>query len=105
MSLVLFIVFTGIVIWVAAVSAGGITALIGVLLIGAIAGWLAGVLTRGRGFGIVRNILIGMIGSVLGRMLLGLVGLYSVGTVGSLATATVGAVALLYSVRRLLGPA
>jgi uncharacterized membrane protein YeaQ/YmgE (transglycosylase-associated protein family) len=69
------------------------------LIIGGIAGWLAGKLTRGSGFGLLGDIIVGVIGAVLGGFLFGLVGLVSFGLIGSLITATVGAIAFLYLVR------
>jgi len=69
------------------------------LVIGGIAGWLAGKLTRGSGFGLLGDIIVGVIGALLGGFLFGLVGLVSFGLLGSLVTATVGAVAFLYLVR------
>ena len=69
------------------------------LVIGGIAGWLAGKLTRGSGFGLLGDIIVGVIGALLGGFLFGLVGLVSFGLLGSLVTATVGAIAFLYLVR------
>lgn len=66
------------------------------LIIGAIAGWLAGNIMKGRGFGVLGNIVVGMVGSFLGGMLFGALGLKAFGFIGSLITATVGAVVLLY---------
>ncbi|MBP1623626.1 MAG: Transglycosylase-associated protein [Acidobacteria bacterium] len=71
------------------------------LVIGGIAGWLAGKLTRGTGFGLLGDIIIGVIGALLGGFLFGLVGLVSFSLLGSLITATVGAIAFLYLVRLL----
>ena len=70
------------------------------LLIGAIAGWLAGVLMKGGGFGLVGDIIVGVLGAVLGGWLFGVLGI-SVGGkwVGPLVTATVGAVVLLFVIR------
>lgn len=65
------------------------------LLIGLLAGFLAGVVMKGRGFGFVGNLLVGVIGAVLGGFLFGVFGLQSTSIVGSLITATVGAVVLL----------
>ncbi len=66
------------------------------LLIGAVAGFLAGVVVKGYGFGIVGNIVVGIIGAVLAGSLLPRLGLYP-GTdlVGQIVSATLGAVALL----------
>ncbi|HYV84745.1 MAG TPA: GlsB/YeaQ/YmgE family stress response membrane protein [Patescibacteria group bacterium] len=69
------------------------------LLIGAIAGWLAGLLTRGRGFGLVGDIVIGIVGALVGGFVFSLIGLQSFGTLGALVTATVGAVILLAVLR------
>ncbi|MGD9099079.1 MAG: GlsB/YeaQ/YmgE family stress response membrane protein [Anaerolineae bacterium] len=65
------------------------------LIIGAVAGWLAGNIMKGKGFGLVGNIVVGVIGSLLGGFLLGGL-LSSLGIVGSLLTALIGAVILLY---------
>ena len=66
------------------------------LLIGAIAGWLAGILLKGRGFGLLGNIITGVIGAVLGGWIFDVLGI-SVGGewVGEVVTATIGAVILL----------
>ena len=69
------------------------------LLIGGIAGWLAGLLTRGRGFGLVGDIVIGIVGALVGGFVFSLIGLQSFGTLGALVTATVGAVILLAVLR------
>jgi uncharacterized membrane protein YeaQ/YmgE (transglycosylase-associated protein family) len=66
------------------------------LLIGAIAGWLAGILMRGRGFGLVGNMVVGVIGAILGGILFGLLGIATGGLPGAIATATAGAVLLLF---------
>lgn len=65
------------------------------LLVGLIAGWLAGVLMRGHGFGIIGDIVVGIIGALVGGFLFDLVGVSSYGFLGSLVTAVIGAVALL----------
>ncbi len=69
------------------------------LLIGAIAGWLAGFITKGGGFGIIGCIVIGVIGAVLGGWLFGILGI-SVGGkwIGPLVTATAGAIVLLFAI-------
>lgn len=70
--------------------------LIGFLAIGLVAGWLAGQIMKGKGFGLVGNLVIGVVGAILGGLMFGLLGLPATGTMGSLLTATVGAVVLLY---------
>jgi len=69
------------------------------LIIGALAGWLAGNITRGRGFGLLGDIVVGVIGAWLGGFILHLIGLYSIGLIGSLVTALIGAVILLTLIR------
>lgn len=71
------------------------------LIIGAIAGWLAGKITRGHGFGLLTNLIVGVVGAVIGGLLFGLVGMEAVGTIGELFSATVGAVVLLFVLRKL----
>jgi uncharacterized membrane protein YeaQ/YmgE (transglycosylase-associated protein family) len=66
------------------------------LLIGAIAGWLAGKIMKGRGFGILGNMVVGIVGAFIGGFLFRAVGLAAYGLIGSLITATVGAVVLLF---------
>ena len=69
------------------------------LIIGALAGWLAGVLMKGGGFGLLWDIVIGIIGSFIGGWVFGLLGITALGTVGSFVAAVVGAVILLFVVR------
>jgi uncharacterized membrane protein YeaQ/YmgE (transglycosylase-associated protein family) len=64
-------------------------------LIGIVAGFIAGKIMKGRGFGILGNLVVGIVGAVLGGFLFGLLGLTTTGLVGSLVVATVGAVVLL----------
>jgi uncharacterized membrane protein YeaQ/YmgE (transglycosylase-associated protein family) len=68
---------------------------LGWIVIGLLAGWLAGKLTRGRSFGCLANLLLGLIGAVIGGWLFTLAGIQAYGFVGSLAAATIGAVVLL----------
>lgn len=69
------------------------------LLIGLCAGWLAGSIMKGSGFGLGGNLAVGVIGAFLGGFLFRLVGLHAGGMLGSLIMATVGAVVLLFLVR------
>jgi uncharacterized membrane protein YeaQ/YmgE (transglycosylase-associated protein family) len=69
--------------------------LLGWLLIGLIAGWLAGKIARGRGFGCITDIVLGLIGSVLGGWLFLKLGILGGGFIYSLAAATVGAIILV----------
>ncbi len=69
------------------------------LIIGIIAGWLAGKIMRGGGFGLIGDLVIGVIGAYLGGWLLGMLGFFAVGTIGSILSATFGAIVLLFLVR------
>jgi uncharacterized membrane protein YeaQ/YmgE (transglycosylase-associated protein family) len=74
--------------------------LIWFLIIGAIAGWLAGLLMKGRGFGILGDIIVGIVGALLGGWLFGVLGISAGGGLaGSLIVAFIGAVVLLFLVR------
>jgi uncharacterized membrane protein YeaQ/YmgE (transglycosylase-associated protein family) len=70
------------------------------VLIGLCAGWLAGQLVKGGGFGIVGDIVVGVIGALLGGYLFSLLGVSTGGgLLGSLVVATIGAVVLLFGIR------
>lgn len=74
--------------------------LIWFLIIGAIAGWLAGLLMKGGGFGLLGDIIVGIVGAFLGGWLFGVLGIHiGGGLVGSLIVAFIGAVVLLFLVR------
>lgn len=67
------------------------------LLIGAVAGWIAGLLVRGGGFGLLGNMIVGVLGAIVGGYLFSVLGIASgSGTLGSLITAVVGASAFLF---------
>jgi len=71
--------------------------LIWVLIIGAVAGFLAGLIFKGKGFGFVLNILIGIVGSFLGSFLFGKLGIsIGSGIWGELIAAVVGALIFLW---------
>lgn len=69
------------------------------LLIGLVAGWIANLIVRGDGGGLVVNLLVGVVGSVLGGWIFSLFGLFAVGTIGSVITSIVGAILLLWLFR------
>ncbi len=75
-----------------------LTSLILWLALGAVAGWLAGNIMEGGGFGLVGNIVIGIIGAVIGGWIFGMLGIAAGGMFGSLITAVVGATVLLFVV-------
>ena len=74
---------------------------IGWLLMGALAGWLSGELVRGKGFGCLGNVLLGLIGAVVGGWIFEQLHIAAYGFIGGLAAATIGAV-LVVSVARAL---
>lgn len=77
---------------------------IGILLIGIFAGYIAGRLVKGRGFGLIVNLILGIGGAFLGSFLFGLFNISMVdGLLGSLITATLGAVVLLWLVNLIRG--
>ncbi|MGA8962317.1 MAG: GlsB/YeaQ/YmgE family stress response membrane protein [Pseudolabrys sp.] len=72
-------------------------ALIVLIIVGAIAGWLAGIIVKGMGFGLVGNIIVGIVGAFIGSWLLGYLGVHiGGGFIGSIINATIGAVILLF---------
>ncbi|MGH8515459.1 MAG: GlsB/YeaQ/YmgE family stress response membrane protein [Gammaproteobacteria bacterium] len=75
----------------------GVESIIIMLIVGAIAGWLAGQIIRGFGFGLIWNIVIGIVGAFIGVWLLTRLGVVPfAGFVGSIVNATIGAVVLLF---------
>lgn len=69
------------------------------LLIGIISGWLAGVISRGGGFGIWGDLITGVVGAYIGSFLFGLMGITAYGVIGSLIASTVGAIVFLWVIR------
>jgi uncharacterized membrane protein YeaQ/YmgE (transglycosylase-associated protein family) len=68
------------------------------LIVGVIAGWLAGLLVKGGGFGLIGDLVVGILGALIGGLLLG-GGLLGGGLLGSIVVATLGAVILLVVLR------
>ncbi|MCE5286271.1 MAG: GlsB/YeaQ/YmgE family stress response membrane protein [Pelosinus sp.] len=69
------------------------------IIIGIIAGWLAGQISKNHGFGIWGDLIVGIIGSFIGNMLLGIMGFAAYGIIGNIIAATVGALVLLWVIR------
>lgn len=75
------------------------------ILIGLIAGWLAGVLVQGSGFGVIGDIIVGILGSLIGGSLFSLLGVSAgAGMLGNVLVATIGAIVFIV-VLRLIKPA
>ena len=71
-----------------------------ILVVGLIAGWLAGHLVRGTGYGLIADLCLGIVGALIGSWLLGAVGIHlGAGIIGSIISATIGAVLLLVILR------
>jgi len=73
--------------------------LVWVVLIGILAGWLAGQITKGSGFGLLGDLIVGILGSLLGSFLFGLLGIFTYGLLGRLVMAVIGAIVLLWLIR------
>ena len=69
------------------------------LLIGIAAGWLAGQVMKGGGYGLVGDLVLGILGSFAGSWIFRMLGIASFGLIGQLVVSTIGAVALVAIVR------
>ncbi len=69
------------------------------IISGIVAGWLAGVLVRGRGFGLAGDLVIGLLGGLVGGWLAGLIGIAATSWLGEIAVAALGGVVLVAVVR------
>ncbi len=69
------------------------------LVVGIVAGFLAGKIMKGAGFGLIGDLIVGVIGSFIGVWVFGLLGIASPGVLGLLAAAVVGALLLLFIIR------
>ena len=75
-------------------------AILVILIVGAVAGWLAGLIVRGAGFGLIGDIIIGIIGAFIAGWLFPRLGLHIMsGMIGAIIHATIGAVILLLVIR------
>jgi uncharacterized membrane protein YeaQ/YmgE (transglycosylase-associated protein family) len=78
-----------------------LSGLIWTVVIGLIAGWLAGKVMKGRGYGVLMDIVLGIVGGVIGRSVFGMLGLESWNVIGAIIVSFVGALILIWLVRRL----
>jgi uncharacterized membrane protein YeaQ/YmgE (transglycosylase-associated protein family) len=77
-----------------------LTAILIIVLIGAVAGWLAGLIVKGFGFGLLGNIVVGIVGAFVAGLLFPRLGInIGSGIAGSIVHATIGAVILLFLIR------
>jgi len=78
-----------------------ITGLIWWIIVGLIAGWLAGKIMKGSGYGALADILLGMVGAIVGGFIMRILGFYGGGLIYSIIVATLGAVLLIWLSRKL----
>lgn len=69
------------------------------IIVGLIAGWLAGQVMKGGGYGILVDIILGILGGILGGWVFGLLGLHAGGLTGQIVVSFVGAVILVWLTR------
>ncbi len=78
----------------------GIQSILVIVIIGAIAGWLAGQIVKGFGFGLLGNIVVGILGAFVAGLIFPVIGLgFGGGIVGAIVHATLGAVILLFLIK------
>ena len=77
--------------------------LFGAIVIGLVAGWLAGKLMRGQGYGLLADIVLGLIGAVVGQWIFAQLGIIVYGGLGFLVMATIGAIVLVGAAHLLRG--
>lgn len=69
------------------------------LLVGGVAGWLAGRIMKGQGYGLLVNIILGIVGGFVGSLVFGLLGLDATNIIGRIICATVGAILVVVVAR------
>src|SRR5690242_21688972 len=73
------------------------------IIVGLMAGWLAGKLMRGRGYGVLADVALGLVGGLVGGIIFAMVGFHAYNSVGVLAVSTVGALLLVTATRVVRG--
>ncbi len=73
--------------------------LVYILLVGLAAGFLAGKIMKGKGFGLVGDLVVGVLGAIVGSWIFGALGIETYGLLGSIVVALIGALLLLYILR------
>lgn len=75
-----------------------------IIIVGVVAGWLAGQIVRGVGFGLIGDLLIGIVGAFIGSWLLPRIGIHlGAGIIRAIINATIGAIVLLVVIRLVRG--
>lgn len=76
--------------------------ILALLIVGLVAGWIAGLVMKGEGYGIIGDIIVGIIGAVIGGWLFGLLGVGAgAGIIGSIIVAAIGAIILVFLVHQI----
>jgi len=70
-----------------------------ILVVGLIAGWSAGKIMKGKGFGLVGDLVVGVLGAIVGTWIFDELGVWNYGILGSIVVALIGAMLLLYALR------
>jgi uncharacterized membrane protein YeaQ/YmgE (transglycosylase-associated protein family) len=73
-----------------------------VIIIGTFSGWLAGQIWKGKGFGLFKDLVIGILGSWVGGFVFGILGFGSMSVIGDIIASVVGALLLLWIMRKIL---
>jgi len=73
------------------------------VVVGLIAGWIAGLVMKGSGYGVIGDIVLGILGAIIGGWLVGLLGLGANGLIASIIVAALGAIILVWLARMLSG--
>lgn len=71
------------------------------IISGIVAGWITGLMIRGRGFGLIGDLIIGILGGILGGWLFAMFGLFIIGIIGNIIVAVVGGIVLVAIIRLL----
>lgn len=74
------------------------------IFVGIVSGWIAGKLWKGKGFGLVGNLVVGVIGALVGGLVFGLLNISAGGVIGGIVMSVVGALVLLYVVNLFAKP-
>jgi uncharacterized membrane protein YeaQ/YmgE (transglycosylase-associated protein family) len=71
------------------------------LIVGLVSGWIAGMIWKGGGFGLVGNLVVGVVGAFIGGFVFSFLGFSQYGMIGSIITAVIGALILLWVINKI----
>lgn len=69
------------------------------IIVGIIAGWIAGIVMKGGGYGVIGDLVLGILGALVGRWIFGLIGVGAYGTIGTVIVSVIGAIILIAASR------